>query len=480
MSGPRGAAVFDLDRTLLAGGSGPIIGEALRRVGLLSDRTRGLESVAFRLFDVLGETYPSMLITRQGAKAASGWSVELVEQAAQLAADPLRRAVLPYAHQLFDEHREAGRPLVMATTTPRTLIEPLAAALGFDHVIATRYGVRDGHFDGTIDGEFVWGKGKARSVAEWAGAHRIDLDASYAYSDSYYDVPLLSMVGHPRAVNPDPRMLAMATLRRWPVVHLDVPDGVPKLVGLEPQKVLFQLARPQFMPWVRFHTAGVERLPRNGAAILVANHRSYFDPLAIGYLLAKRGRPVRFLGKREVFDAPVVGDAVKALGGIPVDRGTGSDAPLRAAEAALAAGELVALMPEGTIPRGAAFFDPELKGRYGAARLAAASGVPVIPIGMWGTERVWPRSSKVPDVTNVLHPPTVTITVGEPVGGLTGDLEGDTSRIMQAIRALLPAEARVRREPTPDELARTYPGGKVPDDLNDAAEHESGRRPGTD
>ncbi|MFM7063108.1 MAG: HAD-IB family hydrolase, partial [Actinomycetes bacterium] len=279
MPQPRGAAFFDLDRTLLAGGSGPIIGEAFRRVGLLSDRSKGLESLAFRMFDLVGETYPSMLITRQGARAASGWSVELVEKAAELAAEPLRRAVLPYAHHLFDEHREAGRPLVLATTTPVTLVAPLAAALGFDDVIATTYGEQDGRFDGTIDGEFVWGKGKARAVAEWAGAHDVDLDQSFAYSDSYYDVPLLSMVGHPRAVNPDPRMLAMATLRRWPVLHLDVPDGIPKLVGVEPQQVLFQLARPQFMPWVRIRTAGVEKLPRNGAAVLVGNHRSYFDPL---------------------------------------------------------------------------------------------------------------------------------------------------------------------------------------------------------
>ena len=480
MPQPRGAAFFDLDRTLLAGGSGPIIGEALRRVGLLSDRSKGLESVAFRMFDLFGETYPSMLITKQGAKAASGWSVELVQQAADMAAEPLRRAVLPYAHHLFDEHREAGRPLVLATTTPVTLVAPLAKALGFDQVIATKYGEKDGRFDGSIDGEFVWGKGKAKAVAEWAGANGIDLDQSYAYSDSYYDAPLLSMVGHPRAVNPDPRMLALATVRRWPVLHLDVPDGIPKLVGVEPQQVLFQLARPQFLPWVRFRTAGVEKLPRNGAAVLVGNHRSYFDPLAIGYLLAKRGRPVRFLGKREVFDAPVVGDVVKALGGIPVDRGTGSDAPLQRAEQALGAGELVALMPQGTIPRGPAFFDPELKGRWGAAKLAAASGAPVIPIGIWGTEKVWPRSEKFPNILNVLSPPTVSIVVGDPVEGLTGDLDADTALIMSAITALLPAEARQPHEPTPEELARTYPGGKVPSGADEAAEHEADRRPGTD
>ena len=62
---------------------------------------------------------------------------------------------------------------------------------------------------------------------------------------------------------------------------------------------------------------------------------------------------------------------------------------------------MVAIMPEGTIPRGPAFFDPELKGRWGAARLAQMTGAPVIPVGMWGTEKVWPRSSRLPNVFNV-------------------------------------------------------------------------------
>jgi putative phosphoserine phosphatase/1-acylglycerol-3-phosphate O-acyltransferase len=137
-------------------------------------------------------------------------------------------------------------------------------------------------------------------------------------------------------------------------------------------------------------------------------------------------------------------------------------------------------MPQGTIPRGPAFFDPELKGRWGAAKLAAASGAPVIPIGIWGTEKVWPRSEKFPNILNVLSPPTVSIVVGDPVEGLTGDLDADTALIMSAITALLPAEARQPHEPTPEELARTYPGGKVPSDTDEAAEHEADRRPGTD
>ena len=474
---PTSAAIFDLDRTLLSGASGPIIGEALRHVGLLTTPSSTLESLAFGVFNLIGETWPSMLVTRQGARAARGWSADLVRAAAERAAEPLAEAVLPYAQQMIAEHRAQGRLLVMATTTPEDLIRPLAEALGFDEVIATRYGRRAGHYDGTIDGEFVWGKGKARSVAEWAFRRGIDLDTSYAYSDSYYDVPLLSIVGHPRAVNPDPRMMALATLRRWPVVHFDVPAGVPKFAGLEPQRVLLMLAQPQLFPWMRLDIEGADRIPRHGPAVLVANHRSYIDPIAIGFLLARAGRPVRFLGKKEVFDAPIVGDVVAALGGIRVDRGTGSDEPLRAAHDALSAGELVAIMPQGTIPRGPAFFEPELKGRWGAVKLAESADVPVIPIGLWGTEQVWPRSAKLPNLTNVLDPPTIRIRVGEPVALKHRSIDADTKRMMTSISQLLPAEAREHHEPTAEELARTYPGGIVPDV---DPEHEATRRPGTD
>ena len=474
------AAIFDLDRTLLAGASGPILGEALRSVGLMSGNTGFIESIAFGIFNAIGETWPSMFLSRQGARAAKGWPVEKVRQAAASAAVPLAHAVLPVAKQLLDEHREAGRILVMATTTPEDLIKPLADLLGFDEVIATKYGVLDGQYDGTIDGAFVWGRGKARSVQDWANHRGVDLKRSFAYSDSYYDVPLLSIVGNPNAVNPDPRMIAQAALRRWPIVHFDVPVGVPKFAGLEPQNILFLLAQPQIFPGVRFDIQGAENIPVNGPAIVVGNHRSYFDPLAIGFLLAKVGRPLRFLGKKEVFDAPIVGDLVKALGGIRVERGSGSDEPLQAAKDALDMGELVALMPQGTIPRGPAFFDPVLKGRWGAARLAEMTGAPIIPVGIWGSEQVWPRSSMLPNVTNVLNPPTVMVRAGQPIELGDGDLEEKTARIMDAIVDLLPPEAKEHWTPSYDDLALTYPHGVVPNDVDLAAEHERDRRPGTD
>jgi putative phosphoserine phosphatase/1-acylglycerol-3-phosphate O-acyltransferase len=214
--------------------------------------------------------------------------------------------------------------------------------------------------------------------------------------------------------------------------------------------------------------------------ILVANHRSYFDVFAVAMMVAKTGRTVRFLGKKEVFDAPLVGQLASLFGGIRVDRASGSDEPLEHAVQALREGEMVAIMPQGTIPRGLAFFDTQLKGRWGAARLAVASNATVIPIGLWGTEKVWPRNAKLPDVLNVSNPPLVSIKVGAPVelnrsGASNEIVEANTRAIMEAISALLPPESRDEVTPTDEQLRATFPSSyagdlRVSDD----------RRPGTD
>jgi putative phosphoserine phosphatase / 1-acylglycerol-3-phosphate O-acyltransferase len=469
------AAFFDLDRTLLRGASGPMFSTMLKRVGVLPDRSIPGEGLVFRVFDVIGETIPSMIATRQMARAAAGWDRAAVQQAGALAAERLVEEVPGFARAAIERHRAEGTKVVMATTSPFDLVSPLADALGLDAVIATRYGERDGRYDGSVDGFFVWGPGKLAAVRDWAERNAVDVGSSFAYSDSIYDLPLLSAVQFPHAVNPDPRLRVVAAVRRWPTLHFDVPAGVPKFAGLEPQKALHLLARPQLFPWVRFDVAGTEHLPTDGPAILVGNHRSYFDPLAIGWVLAQVGRPVRFLGKKEVFDAPVVGQVVSALGGIRVERGSGSDEPLQAAAEALGAGEAVAIMPQGTIPRGRAFFEPELKGRWGAAKLAAMTKAPVIPIGLWGTEDVWPRNAKAPNVLAVGHPPTVRIRVGPPVELKHRSPDADTKRIMAALVDLLPAEAKVRHEPTLEELARTLPSSYRGD-----PDAEVDRRPGID
>ncbi|HET9443425.1 MAG TPA: HAD-IB family hydrolase, partial [Acidimicrobiales bacterium] len=455
----RPAAFFDLDRTILRGASGPLITEALVTAGVLPDRSLPGQGLIYRVFDIIGETLPAMALARGAVVAARGWPQAAVHDAAKDAAERLDTLVAPYARPLMEEHRSAGRPVVLATTTPHDLVAPFAERLGFDDVVATRYASDgDGRYTGAITGNFVWARGKLSAVRRWAEDNAVDVGSSWAYSDSIYDLPLLSAVGHPHAVNPDPRLLAFAFLRRWPTLWLDAPPGVPKLVGVEPFDVLKVVLRPELFAYARFDFAGLDRVPRHGPAIVACNHRSYFDPVALGLAVARSGRSIRFLGKKELFEAPLVSTFVSAMGTIPVDRGhAAGGVALREAEGALEAGEVLGIMPQGTIPRGRDFFDPVLRGKSGAARLAAATGAPVIPAALWGTEQVWPRSSKVPHVWNVTHPPRVRVRLGDPVELEGADVHADTERIMAAITALLPAEARAAGEPSAAEVARATP-----------------------
>ena len=219
----REATFFDLDRTLLRGTSNRTISAALKEVGVI-DRD-GLPGSALlgRLHETVGETRVTMTLARLSIRLSSGWSISEVRRAARVAAVQLVAALQPHAPDLLDHHRSRGRVLVLATTTPAVFIEPFAALLGFDDLVATRLDHTNGNLNGRLDGPFAWNTGKLRAVREYAAQEHLDLARSWAYSDSYFDRPLLGAVGHPVVVNPDPRLRALAAWRKWPTLRLDRP-----------------------------------------------------------------------------------------------------------------------------------------------------------------------------------------------------------------------------------------------------------------
>ena len=468
------AAIFDLDGTLIAGSPVPVFEQHLRRCGLDVPRGSLLAGALDRLYQEVGRTPSRGSAGRLSQGPLPGWSLDRVDEAGRAAAEELEAAVQPFATPLIAGHRRSGELLVLATSAPEPLVQPLATRLGFDHVVATRWCSDDGTYTGKLDGPVLRGRDKVDAVRAWAQAAGVRLEVSTAYAAAFSDAPLLDAVGQPVVVNPDPQLAAAAALRRWPVRHLDVPDGVVKVWGRELQEWARPLMRPELITYARFEFSGEEHVPRRGAAIVVFNHRSYFDPTVLGLLASRVDRPVRGLGKKELFDVPIVGRLTRMMGAIRVDRGSGSDEPLDEAAGALEAGELVMIAPQGTIPRGRAFFEPELRGRWGAARLAQRTGAPVIPVGIWGTDEVWPRSSRLPNLAP-LQRPLVTVSVGPPVPLGHTDVDADTRAIMSAIVDLLPEEARQRREPTEEELRRTFPPGYRGD-----PDAELDRRPGTD
>lgn len=196
-----------------------------------------------------------------------------------------------------------------------------------------------------------------------------------------------------------------------PDTSLAAASATARLAAVEPvYGTVIQLAR---LVWrtqgLKFTVSGVENLPVTGGAVVAINHTSYFDFTFAGLpaYLQKRGRKVRFMAKQEVFDHKVTGPIMRSLRHIPVDRDSGA-ASFDAACLALKAGELVGVYPEATISR--SFELKEFKS--GAARMAIAADVPIIPHIVWGAQRIWtkdhPKKMWRPKVP-------IAIAVGEPI-----------------------------------------------------------------
>jgi 1-acyl-sn-glycerol-3-phosphate acyltransferase len=191
----------------------------------------------------------------------------------------------------------------------------------------------------------------------------------------------------------------------------------------------------------RWRLEGVERIPAHGPVLLASNHISYFDPVAIGNLAHLAGRRARFLAKAELFENRFMAAGLRQMGQIRIERGKGDVAALDRAIAALRAGECVHVFPEGTI---ADEFEP-MAGKTGLARLAKATGVDVLPVGLWGTHRVIPPGGQ----TRKRWRTPIAVVVGEPVSvGPDANPRQSTDRIMAAICNVV-AEARRLSPPPP-------------------------------
>jgi 1-acyl-sn-glycerol-3-phosphate acyltransferase len=145
-----------------------------------------------------------------------------------------------------------------------------------------------------------------------------------------------------------------------------------------------------------------ERVPSTGACILAPSHRSYLDT---PFLACVTRRRIRFIGKVEMWKYALPGRFFDALGGIPVDRGAADRAALRSAQAALEGGEPLGMFPEGTRRSGPVVEDLQ----HGVAFLAARLGVPIVPMGIGGSERILGRDRKMPRFNRVV------VTVGDPI-----------------------------------------------------------------
>ncbi|HET7385117.1 MAG TPA: lysophospholipid acyltransferase family protein [Nocardioidaceae bacterium] len=181
---------------------------------------------------------------------------------------------------------------------------------------------------------------------------------------------------------------------------------------------------------LRFAMSGVHHVPTTGPVVLAVNHISYVDFVLGGYAAHPSRRLVRFMSKRELFDHRYVGPLMRSLHHINVDRGDGL-ASYKQALRYLAAGEVVGIFPEATISR--SFEIKQLK--TGATRLAADSGAPLVPVILWGTQRMLTKDHP----RDFSRGKTVAITVGEPLHPSGQDPVADTSHLRGVMQRMLAA-----------------------------------------
>jgi 1-acyl-sn-glycerol-3-phosphate acyltransferase len=190
--------------------------------------------------------------------------------------------------------------------------------------------------------------------------------------------------------------------------------------------------------WVRLDCQGLLHVPKQGPVIVAANHISYFDPLCLGTFVNAAGREVRFLTKSELFEKRILGWALREAGQIPVYRETRDAAQaLVAAVAAMREGAAVVIYPEGTTTRNPDF--SAMPAKSGVARLAALTGAPVVPVGIWGAQLLFARGTLGPFRRGI----RVVLRAGPPLHlGLTPsspveEVNAARDRVMEAIGKLV-------------------------------------------
>ncbi len=214
-----GAAFFDLDKTIVAKSSVLAFGKPLYREGLLSKRIIVKSMYAQIVYMLVGADESKMEEVRESMLALTrGWKQDHV---ASIVAETMDEMISPIVYaealELFEEHHAAGRKVVIVSSSPEEIVQPIGAFLGVDDVIATRAKIdEDGAYTGELE-FYAYGPYKAEALHTYAAANDVDLAESYAYSDSITDVPLLATVGHPVAVNPDKELAIAATDRGWEI-----------------------------------------------------------------------------------------------------------------------------------------------------------------------------------------------------------------------------------------------------------------------
>lgn len=450
-SGPKIAALFDLDQTLLAGFSAFSFFRERVLSGRMAPRDM-VESALGGLSFAVGRTgFSGMMSATTAAYRGLAESV-LEEIGEEVFEKHLATQIYPESRALVRAHQDMGHTVAIVSSATPYQAEPLARDLGIEHVLCTRLEVRDGVFTGDVLHPTCWGEGKAEAARGLAAEHDLDLDESWFYTDSHEDLPLLEAVGRPRPLNPNARLAQIAKERQWPVRRFRS-RGRPGLTDVVRTGMVYASLVPSLwasaaagiatgsrreatnmlasvwgdlatsLAGIDLRVEGEENLWARRPAVFIFNHQSALDAILMIKLLR---RDMTGVGKKEIQRNPLFGPLFTAAGMVFVDRADSGKAieALKPAVDALREGRSLVIAPEGTRS-----LTPRL-GRFkkGAFHMAMQAGVPIVPIVFRNVLDALPKDAMV------VRPATIEAVVLPPVETDDWSVESLDDEI-EAIRA---------------------------------------------
>jgi len=233
------AAFFDLDKTIIAGSSTLAFSGPLRERGLIGRRALFRSGYAQLMLMVSGADADFMERMRSRISAlCAGWDAAEVRSVIEQSIHQILPSMI-YAEavELISEHHRQGHHVVVVSASGVEMVAPIAEALGADDALGTRMEITQGRYTGKIE-FYCYGEGKvaaARTLADEGGYRLADC---FGYSDSITDLPLLEVVGHPRAVNPDRELRRVAVQRGWPVLDFVAPVSLPSRMSRRARSLL--------------------------------------------------------------------------------------------------------------------------------------------------------------------------------------------------------------------------------------------------
>lgn len=230
----RGAAFFDLDKTLMQGSSGFQFARAVREAGMMSRRqlvADGIANLRFRLRGASDEESEALRI--RIATSLQGVRVRDLERLGVRVMQRILPRLYPQMLTIAYAHQDAGRPVYIVTAAAQDMAQVLAKVMTFDGALGSALSeVEDGVYTGRPTGAFLYGAAKAVAIQRLAAREGLDLSACYAYSDSVSDAPMLRAVGHPVVVNPDADLEQLARVEGWEILRLDRLGQKLKVAGV--------------------------------------------------------------------------------------------------------------------------------------------------------------------------------------------------------------------------------------------------------